>query len=81
MQGPFNMEVSSTTLLLTQGTTAKQWGQNIFEKAFEFLIPNDPIGESCNIHDVHKCRSYFFYYEKSRNSKRYPFTNVKFEIA
>ena len=72
MQGPFNMEVSSTTLLLTQGTTAKQWGQNIFEKAFEFLKPNDPI---------YKCRSYSFYYEKSRNSKRYPFTNVKFEIA
>ena len=41
MQGPFNMEVSSTTLLLTQGTTAKQWGQNIFEKAFEFLKSND----------------------------------------
>ena len=43
MQGPFNMDVSSTILLLTQGTTAKQWGQNIFEKAFEFLKPNDPI--------------------------------------
>ena len=41
MQGPFNMEVSSTTLLLTQGTTAKQWGQNIFEKAFDLLKSND----------------------------------------
>ena len=29
---------------------------------------------------VHKYTSYFFYYGKSQNSKRYPFTNVKFEI-
>ena len=44
IQGPFNMEVSSTILLLTQGTTAKQWGQNVFEGVFEFLKSNDYRG-------------------------------------
>ena len=79
MQGPFNMEVSSTILLLTQGINCKTMRWKYFWKSVWILEIQCLQGVS-NIHNVHKCRSYFFYSEKSWSGKRHPISIYKCEI-